>query len=392
VKSTILRTALWAAAIAGVAHAETDRPLRTVAGTLGSPSADSDLVFVVGGDNRPTGHGAPMPRVTRSIFEEIGLVRPDLVVWTGDTIYGYGDTCEEVSAEYRAFLGIAQIGKSPFVNSPGNHEIHEAHDQPCGPPQSQDLYEKTFGPTYGSIDIGGVHLISLDTETPGDPDHVGGAQLDWLKKDLEANKTARAIFVFGHTEFYSSPTIDDDAKSGHEPIANGEELKTLFHNYPVRAVFSGHEHLFWHEAHEGIDYFVTGGAGAPLYASPDRSGFSHYVVVRVVGSKVSWDLIQPGRLYVESKPRERPFERTIQVVNSNDAAIPLRGVAAELPAEFGPCSAISAASNLRKWDGMTVDVPVKIASCEKSGRTITLTLSLMAPRRLTVPITIRKRP
>jgi len=43
----------------------------------------------------------------------------------------------------------------------------------------------------------------------------------------------------------------------------------------------GHEHLYHHSRRDGIDYFITGGGGAPLYAKPEAGGFYHYLLVTV---------------------------------------------------------------------------------------------------------------
>src|SRR5262249_41294974 len=152
---------------------------------------------------------------------------------------------------------------------------------------------------YGSFDVGDVHFVALDTEVVGEENTIGAKQLAWLREDLERNKGQRAIFVFSHSEFFSSPLIDAGQAHGHEAIKNRDELPQLFRGYPVKAVFSGHQHLFWREKpedHDGIAYFVAGGAGAPLYATPDRGGFSHYLLVRVVGHQILYDVIEPGRL------------------------------------------------------------------------------------------------
>src|ERR1043166_4835203 len=88
------------------------------------PAPDGDFVFVVAGDNRPTTHGAPYPHGFNRVIEEIGLIRPDLVLWTGDTIYGYGDKDEPALAdEYARFIDIAKYADVPIFNAPGNHEI-----------------------------------------------------------------------------------------------------------------------------------------------------------------------------------------------------------------------------------------------------------------------------
>jgi hypothetical protein len=356
--------------------AATDRPLKSFPDAeLKAKDAGADFLFVVGGDNRPTTQGAPLPRVVKTIFSEVGLIRPDFVIWTGDTVYGYCDTREELEAEYQAFRAAAHPieGLVPLFNSPGNHEIHGGQtcsrpaEQLCGPPCSEDAFRGHFGQLWGSFDYAGAHFIALDTDVPGQEDSISGEQLEWLKRDLEANKGARAIFVFTHTEFYSSPVIDKPAGTSHPAVGNRCELQDLFRRYPVKAVFSGHEHVYWRETaeqHDGIDYFVAGGSGAPLYASPDRGGFSHYLVVRISGDKIGYEVVEPGRLYLE-EAAGKPGEHRFWIVNSDDFAqpIPLRGIDVDVPASLGKCGDLEVTATSRRRDAETAVPGVTIGSC-----------------------------
>jgi calcineurin-like phosphoesterase family protein len=395
------RPALWAAS---------ERLLASAVTQPASPAASGEVTFVVGGDNRPTGKGAPLPRVAGAIFEEIGLLAPDFVLWSGDTVYGYCDTRAELEAEYDAFFAVAARGGVPLYNAPGNHEIHSGQSCPgtatdalCGPPCSEEVFEKRFGRLYGSFDYGGLHFIALDTDVPGHPDEISGAQLEWLKKDLEDNRKARAIFLFCHTEFYSSPKIDPPAGLSHPAVFDRIALHELFRRYPVRAVFAGHEHLYWREPaenHDGIEYFVVGGGGAPLYASPDRGGFSHYVLVRVgADNRIGYDVIEPGRLYVEPAvggAGGTAAEARLWIVNSNDVGnLTLGGIRAEVPASLGACADLTASSELKKRDGSVVAVPLKIVSCnpgtpEKPAHQLRLRAEGV-PAGTSLPVVIRRK-
>jgi hypothetical protein len=343
---------------------------------LKEPVNPGDILFVVAGDNRPTAKGAPLPRVLDTIFSEIGLIRPAFVLWTGDTVYGYCDTEEELKAEYQAFADKAKpiAGLVPLFNAPGNHEIHSDQsgckttgtlcwaDPGTSPPRcSEKVFRDHFGELYGSFNYAGMHFVALDTEVPGHEDEISGRQLAWLRGDLKASKSASATFVFTHTEFFPSPLIDPPAGRSHPSIANGPELEDLFVHSSVQGVFSGHEHLFWHEPagrdQTFIDYFVAGGAGAPLYASPDRGGFSHYLVVHMSGGKISYELIEPGHLYIDETPESMPAEfcngaRCAWIVNSNDVhqALPLNGIDLTVPASLGDCSHLTVQSRSRGRD------------------------------------------
>jgi hypothetical protein len=161
--------------------------------------------------------------------------------------------------------------------------------------------------------------------------------------------------------------IDKPAGASHPAVGNRCELQDLFRRYPVKAVFSGHEHVYWRETaeqHDGIDYFVAGGAGAPLYASPDRGGFSHYIVVRISGSAVSYEAVEPGRLYLEDA-QAKAGEHRFWIVNSDDFAqpIPLRGIDVDVPASLGKCGDLEVTSTARKRDAEVAVAGVTIASC-----------------------------
>ena len=382
-----------AAALPGTraSFADPARPIAPIGGKLAAIPDGADLLFVVGGDNRPTGRNAPFPRVTKQIFSEIGMIRPDFVLWSGDVVYGYGDTPAELSREYDRFAAAAALAHAPLFDAPGNHEIHHRDGEPCDDRAAEGEFSRWFGALYGSFDSGGAHFIQLDTAQVCSEDRLDPAQRAWLEADLDAHRSARAIFVFTHTEFFSSTTIDPEAAKEHPEIQDRDGLVALFRKYPVRAVFSGHEHVYGREAHDGIDYFIAGGAGAPLYASPDRGGFSHYVIVRLSGTTLAYDVVEPGHLYVETGPDLRGAATT-WIVNGNDADIPLRGAEIGAPASLGPCRTLSARSNLRKTDGTPVPVPVSVAGCTVGPGGRRAILALTSPRGKSVPVAIRHSP
>ncbi len=381
----------------GAAGAASDRPLRSIVGTPAAAADGADVLFVAGGDNRPTGNGAPLPRVVKTIFEEIGLIRPDFVIWSGDTVYGYCETADELRQEHEAFLAMATLGKSPLFNATGNHEIHG--QQTCKEPPAAELcggacaekqFVERYGNLYGSFDYAGAHFIGLSTDVAGEEDDIKGAQLEWLKRDLETHKNARAIFVFSHTEFYSSPRIDPEAGHSHPAITSRDALHALFKQYPVKAVFSGHEHLYWRETHDGIDYFILGGAGAPLYASPEDGGFSQYLVVQLRGARVMFDVIEPGRLFTQAVAGA-PDAASLWVVNSNNSELPLRGIEATVPAAAGDCAGLTARGTLpRRKDNPP---PFTVVACgdTAAGRAVRLQTTAF-PRRKSVLVTVGKAP
>src|ERR1051325_7850248 len=98
--------------------------IKSINAPVVSPGTTGDFVCVAAGDNRATAHGAPWPRVLPTIFSEIRLIQPDFVIWSGDTIYGYGASAKELPAEYAEFKAMAKRAAVPLVNAP---EIGRAH-------------------------------------------------------------------------------------------------------------------------------------------------------------------------------------------------------------------------------------------------------------------------
>jgi hypothetical protein len=341
-----------------------------------APAVDGDFVFVVAGDNRPTTHGAPFPHVFDTVLSEIRLIKPDLVLWSGDTIYGYGDKDRaELANEYARFLKKAAHADVPIFNAPGNHEIHP-NIAPCDQPNvCEEEFKAHFGDLYGSFDYRGVHFIAIDTEEighttmvdgkPTGMQAVDGDQLKWLKDDLETHKDARAIFAFFHTEL--TPAPNDEEGLSHPALGNATELRALFAKYHVKGVFQGHEHLLYApdpKTTEGVRYFVAGGAGAPMYARPENGGVSNYIVVEMKGKDATFNIVEPGRFYGETAGD------VVWLVNSNDVDLPAHRIEATVPDSLGTCGSLAADQTLaKKFKG-----EIQVVGCKPSGSSLELVL------------------
>lgn len=370
-----------------------DHDIHSINGTVGRPALTGDFVFIVAGDNRPTAKDAPLPRVLKTLFDEVHVIRPDFVLWTGDTVYGYDDTPQQLTAEYDDFATLAKRAGVPLFNAPGNHEIHG--EKPCTDTNPEQQFTSRFGALYGSFDYWGVHFIALDTEqcghTTSDPyvQVIDGEQLDWLKKDLEANKDARGIFVFFHTEVTPAPNDEDAAN--HKPLGNSAELKALFKQYGVKGVFQGHEHLFYQTPPDDdkVKYYVAGGAGAPLYARPEAGGFSHYLVVQMKDNSPVVTVVEPGHFYVE----RGTHGHAAWLVNSTDTPLPARHVEVSVQASTGRCAELIASTSLTTWDNKPIPVPVEITRCTTANgrRHLTLSVAGDVPRRSSVPINVQRQ-
>jgi 3',5'-cyclic AMP phosphodiesterase CpdA len=120
-------------------------------------------------------------------------VQPSFVVHTGDL------THLSKPEQFDTVKGMLAQLKSPLVVMPGEHDV-------IGSP---DNYLAAFGSKdapkgWRSFDMNGVHFVVLvnvfNFEIDG---KLGQEQLDWVQKDLAAQKTSTPIVVFGHVPLYA---------------------------------------------------------------------------------------------------------------------------------------------------------------------------------------------
>lgn len=366
-------------------------PIPTPVNKVTQPSDPSHFTFVVGGDNRPPGHGDPMPPSLAEICREIGWIRPDFVIWTGDAIEGYDDTPAEAAGEYDAFLASAALCDSPIYSIPGNHEI--ATD-----PRLADVYQQKMGALYGSFDYGNSHFIGIDTSpvengVVNSPD-IDDAQWKWLESDLAAHAGKSAnIFVFFHHYMFGPPDPDNPngPDTGFKTTAIRDRLHQLFVKYGVRAVFNGHAHLYYHVVKDGIDYFIAGNGGAPMDAPPEQGGYLGYMIVNVDGDKITTEELPAWDLQVRPLSGGDGISNTASVAvdNSEFSSLTLRGISLVMPA--GPTYAVSAAASYK--GGMKPEdasIVSQVASAD--GKTVTVTLETHAAHARTTILTVAPAP
>ena len=124
------------------------------------------------------------------------------------------------------------------------------------------------GRGYYSFELGGWHLVSLDSNLPP---AAHAAQLAWLKDDL-ARHPARCTLAYWHHPLYSS--------GGHGGIPKMKDVWEALYRAGAEIVLSGHDHDYERfapqdangqvDAARGIRQFVVGTGGA--YPTP----FWHY--------------------------------------------------------------------------------------------------------------------
>ena len=182
--------------------------LLTGGGNLATSASDADFNFIVFGDSRIAMPGAPVTPAYLRILEETNLINPDMVIHTGDLIFGYGDSDKQLKEEYAEIFDLMATLTPEVHYVPGNHDYQTSLSV-------QEFKKWTGQEDYFSFDYEGVVFIILNTELPGQVGEVAGEQHRWLEEELEKNKDARALFIFTHRPLFSFlfPDPDTDNKN-----------------------------------------------------------------------------------------------------------------------------------------------------------------------------------
>jgi hypothetical protein len=206
------------------------------------------LVVAVAGDIASDGSGDEQ---TAAILDRIA---PAVVLTTGDNAYPDG-ALSEFRAYYEPTWGRYRMRTRP---SPGNHDYHT---------EGASGYFGYFGPRapgpYYSFDIGGWHLISLNSEISMDE---GSAQYRWLQSDL-ASADARCTIAYWHKPRFTAGRYED--------FTFTTPIWRQLYAAKAEVVLNGHDHNYQRYGLQtpdgapapvrGIREFVVGTGGIGLY-------------------------------------------------------------------------------------------------------------------------------
>jgi len=223
-------------------------------------------------------------------------------------------------------------GGVPYFLVPGNHEetttemgLRNYLDAVSAliPPDTSP--RRLAGATPYSFGYGNAFVVALDANIAGDE-----KQYQWIKSQLEGldRKRYTNVFVFCHQAPFSS---GPHGGAHVEPATI--ELRTrympLFQTHHVRAVFSGHEHLFEHwvehytdasGAHR-MDLIVSGGGGAPVYPYTGEPDLRDYLKANEASKVQLEHLVKPG-----TQDSPTPYHFVLVRVDGNKLDMQVIGV------------------------------------------------------------------
>lgn len=228
------------------------------------PKKTKSYDFVVLGDNRPN----------IQILEEfmVGINSLDV-----NEFFHLGDMIEFSSP--LGFISVKEALRTylpkttTFYPIIGNHDVTGTAGNTA---QNLKIFNQAFNlplnsPGYRLIEKEGKAYVILNSYAPSEENKIGTTQITWLQNTLNSIASTKNIYVFFHHPMYSA--------GYHKSLENRDEIHTILKNYNVKAVFTGHEHLYYKEIHDGISYFVTGGAGSTVHQTSSGNSVQHMLGV-----------------------------------------------------------------------------------------------------------------
>ena len=258
-----------------------------VAVLLAGPAAARERTyrFIVLGDNRP-GRESPIaqPPIYLETVDEVNRLAPDFVVNVGDLILGYVEDEAVIRQMWAEFERVSAAYAMPHYRTFGNHDVWDQ--------RSQRIAEDLYPDLYYSFTHKGDYFVVLCSDLADTTDHIAGQQFAWLEKGLRRHRRSPRKFVFVHKPLWKNPESNWL-----------DEVHPLLARHGVTMVFAGHAHKYEKSrTRDGVQYFITGGAGAPLREdrSPAQGWFHHYLHVSVNGDDVTLAVIKTGSVKDQS--------------------------------------------------------------------------------------------
>jgi len=205
------------------------------------------------------GNNSVNQRGVRDAFlKYLGNDYMDAWILLGDNAYSTG-----ADAEFQTkFFGIYKndlLKKYPLYPSPGNHDYndHDFSSEQAKNTHKVPYYQNFTMPINGeagglashnqafySFDIGNVHFLSLDSygreENQYSMYDTLGPQVQWVKKDLEANKNKQWVVAYWHHPPYTMGSHTSDQEDDLVKIR--ENFIRILERYGVDLILCGHSH------------------------------------------------------------------------------------------------------------------------------------------------------
>ena len=193
-----------------------------------------------------------------------------------DFVMSSGDiTFRGSPLDYRIFNRLRSRITMPVICAAGNHDDDTK--------TALADFKKYCGPAEFSFANRNSFFIVLDNSRG----NLTEAQFARFEEALKQSQAYQHRFVILH-----KPAMSFYQQSWYRPETNpwSYRFMKLCEAAKVDIVFSGHEHMSMTATHGGVTYVVTGGGGIITQLPAREGGFLHYVVVRVYGDYVDYEV------------------------------------------------------------------------------------------------------
>ena len=184
----------------------------------------------------------------------------DINAWLllGDNAYQDGTDSEYQSKFFNIYKDDL-LKKYALFPTPGNHDYHDSDFTAVRAQETHETayYQNFSMPTEGesggtpshsqafySFDVGNIHFISLDSYGKEDKSYrlydTIGPQVQWIKKDLAANKNKGWVIAFWHHPPYTMGSHNSDQED--ELVQIREKFIGVLERAGVNLVLNGHSH------------------------------------------------------------------------------------------------------------------------------------------------------
>lgn len=160
-----------------------------------------------------------------------------------DFILGTGDLVDSGAnfKHWQNFFNTAAdtLMDTAMMTATGNHEEKGANATVDNFLLSNIPEQDTKTGVYYSFDYNTAHFAILNTNALNDDGTIGGAQLEWLKKDMAESQKAWKFVALHKAPYSNGAHFDDD-----DVIALRSQLSVLMPELNIDVVFQGHDHVY----------------------------------------------------------------------------------------------------------------------------------------------------
>jgi len=204
---------------------------------------------------------------------------PEMILFGGDCVmdvFAQGaERCRTVAGSWRRVL--AAECSLPSVSAIGNHDVWGWNKPRSGTSGDEAGWGKRWAEEllgldrrYHSRDLGGWHLVVLDSTFPRGDEYVArldDEQFDWLAAELATTPITTPVVVLSHIPIFSAASFLDgqNERSGDWQVPGAwmhidlRRIKDLFLRHPqVKLCLSGHLHLVDEVRYNGVTYVCNG--------------------------------------------------------------------------------------------------------------------------------------